>query len=282
MLLRYDGQEYALTSQGILCRDAKKGHIVTETELAQTLESLSGYSMYAFEEERKQGFMTVEGGHRVGMAGKAVMDGPAIQCVHPVSCINIRFAHQVRGCADPVLPYLIEQRTLCHTLLLSPPRCGKTTLLRDLIRQISDGTKHLEGRTVGVVDERSEIAGACRGIPQNDVGMRTDVLDGCSKAEGMMLLLRSMSPQVIAVDEIGGRKDLDALEQVIHCGCTLLATAHGSGMEDIGRSPLLLQMKEQHLFERYVILGSHPPGHVKEILDGNGARLYPQETDDGI
>jgi stage III sporulation protein AA len=273
-LMRYQEQEYALTDKGELSKHAELGHIVTEEELRQTLETISGYSLYAFDEELRQGFMTVPGGHRIGVTGKIVMEEGQIRCVHPVSGINIRLAHQVCGCGDAVLPHLIRDGALCHTLILSPPRCGKSTLLRDLIRQVSDGSRWMEGKTVGVVDERSEIAGCYRGVAQNDVGIRTDVLDGCAKAEGMMMLLRSMSPQVIAVDEIGSAADRDALENVFYCGCTLLATAHGSSVEDIKRSPMLQQMVQQQMFERYVILKTPPVGSVKEILDGSGRRVW--------
>ncbi len=273
LLLRYGGKEVALTSDGELCRDAKQGLIVTAEELRETMECISGYSLYAFDEEMRQGFMTVPGGHRIGVAGKTVMEGGKVQGIHHISCVNIRLSHEIRGCADPVMPYVIEDGEICHTLVISPPRCGKSTLLRDMIRQISDGGPLLEGRTVGVVDERSEIAGSYLGVPQNDVGRRTDVLDCCSKTEGMMMLLRSMSPQVIAVDEIGNNADREALESVFHCGCRLLATAHGSSVDDIKKSPLLREMVYQHMFERYIILGAHPTGSVREIFDCRGTVL---------
>lgn len=274
VLLRYDGREWALTADGTLCEDAERGYRVTTEELRGTMECISGYSLYAFDEEMRQGFMTVPGGHRIGVAGKIVMEGGSVRCIRHISCINIRLSHQIRGCADGVMPYVIHEGEVCHTLIISPPRCGKSTLLRDIIRQISDGSPLLEGRTVGVVDERSEIAGSYLGIPQNDVGKRTDVLDCCSKAEGMMMLLRSMSPQVIAVDEIGNSADREALETVFHCGCRLLATAHGSSVDDIKKSPLLQQMVRQHMFERYIILDAHPVGRVKEIFDCRGTLLY--------
>ena len=154
-----------------------------------------------------------------------------------ISCINIRLAHQIPGCAAKVMPYIRRKDWVAHTLIISPPRCGKTTLLRDIIRQLSNGSQGFSGLTVGVVDERSELAGCYQGIPQNDLGMRTDVLDGCPKAEGMRMLIRSMSPAVVAVDELGKEEDYKAVETVIHCGCKLIATAHGNSMEDVLSQP---------------------------------------------
>ena len=158
-----------------------------------------------------------------------------------------------------------------HTLLISPPRGGKTTLLRDLIRQISDGNKWVKGCTVGVVDERSEIAGCYHGIPQNNMGMRTDVLDGCPKAEGMLMLVRSMSPQVIAVDEIGTAEDVQSIKYAMHCGCRMIATVHGETLEEIQRKPIFEQLIKEHYFERYVVLrnGRHI-GEISGIYDAEG------------
>ena len=158
--------------------------------------------------------------------------------------------------------------------------CGKTTLLRDLVRQISDGWETFPGNTVGVVDERSEIGGSYQGIPQNDVGIRTDVLDCCSKAEGMVMLLRSMAPQVIAVDEIGNYEDIRAIEMTLNSGCKLLATVHGSSIDEIRKKPLLERLIKEHVFERYIILQKETAGKigkVREIYDERGTCLYQRQ-----
>ena len=194
--------------------------------------------------------------------------------------MNLRISHQVKGCADGVLPWLYGPEGPFHTLIISPPRCGKTTLLRDLIRQISDGCLGLRGCTVGVVDERSEIGGSYQGIPQNDVGIRTDVLDCCSKAEGMVMLLRSMAPQVIAVDEIGNYEDIRAIEMTLNSGCKLLATVHGSSIDEIRKKPLLERLMKEHVFERYIILQKETAGQigkVQEIYDERGTCLYQRQ-----
>lgn len=282
LLLLYKGKEYAVTKEGELTGEPCRGYRVSREDLRGTLECVSGYSLYAFDEEMKQGFITVSGGHRVGLAGKIIMEDGKIRCIRHISFLNIRLSHQIKGCADPVLPWVIDKGEVCHTLLISPPRCGKTTLLRDLIRQISDGSSYAAGKTVGVVDERSELGGSYLGIPQNDLGMRTDILDCCTKAEGMMMLLRSMAPQVIAVDEIGNERDSQAIESVIHCGCRLLATAHGNSLEDIRRRPLLARLLDQRIFERYIVLGNGSrPGEVRSVCDRYGKEMQGGGQRDG-
>ena len=244
---------------------------MTRQDLKETLEYISGYSLYACEDELRQGYISVQGGHRVGVTGKVILDRGNIRSIKYISCINVRLAHQILGCADAVMPFIRKKEKICHTLLISPPGCGKTTLLRDIVRQISNGNEKFPGMTVGLVDERGELAGCYQGVPQNDVGMRTDVLDGCPKAEGMQLLIRSMSPTVVAVDELGKEEDFRAVESVIHCGCTLLATAHGNSLEDIMEQPFFQKLKNMQIFERYIILGrQNRNGRIVQILDGKG------------
>ena len=268
------GREVFLTGDGARTREAGAAWRVTAQELRETMEFVGEYSLYAYEDELRQGYLTIRGGHRVGVAGKTVLDGDKVKSVRYISCVNVRLSHEVPGCADPVLPYLWGDEGLLHTLIISPPRCGKTTLLRDMVRQISDGSRVRRGYTVGVVDERSEICGCFMGIPENDVGVRTDVMDACPKAEGMMMLVRSMAPEVIAVDEIGRYEDIDAIETVLYSGCRLIATVHGSSLSDIQAKPLFQRLAQEQVFERYVILGdSFRSGHIGEILDGRGRKL---------
>lgn len=283
LILIYQGKEYFLTKDGKFSKEEAEGLLVCSGDLKETLEYVSRYSMYAFEEEIRQGFITIQGGHRVGIAGKTVLDGNKIKSVKYISYINIRLAHQVKGCANAILPYVIKEKQICHTLIISPPRCGKTTLLRDLIRQVSNGSHYLKGMSVGVVDERSEIGGSYQGVPQNDLGIRTDVLDCCPKAEGMMMLIRSMSPEVIAVDELGDYEDIHAIESVIHCGCKLFATVHGSSIEDIKRKPLLQRLVQEKVFERYIVLQNQDlAGRIKAIFDERGTSLYDDKRKPGV
>ena len=283
LIVIYQGKEYFLTLEGELTREEAKAYHVQTEDLKEMLEYISGYSLYAFEEEIRQGFLTIVGGHRVGIAGKTILDGNKIKSLKYISYINLRLSHQIKGCASPILPYIIKNRQICHTLIISPPRCGKTTLLRDLIRQVSNGNRYMPGVSVGVVDERSEIAGSCQGIPQNDLGIRTDVLDCCPKAEGMMMLIRSMSPEVVAVDELGDYEDIHAIESVIHCGCKLFATVHGSSIEDIKRKPLLQRLMQEKVFERYIVLYKKDcAGQIKAIYDERGTGLYDASRRQGI
>ena len=268
------GREVFLTGDGARTREAGAAWRVTAQELRETMEFVGEYSLYAYEDELRQGYLTIRGGHRVGVAGRTVLDGDKVKSVRYISCVNVRLSHEVPGCADPVLPYLWGDEGLLHTLIISPPRCGKTTLLRDMVRQISDGSRVRRGYTVGVVDERSEICGCFMGIPENDVGIRTDVMDACPKAEGMMMLVRSMAPEVIAVDEIGRYEDIPAIETVLCSGCRLIATVHGSGLADLKSRPLFQRLLAEQVFERYVILGQDfQKGRVRGILDGRGKRL---------
>ena len=289
LLLIYGDQEFYLTSEGTLTTRRELAFQVTGQAIRETLEYIGSHSLYAFEEEIRQGFLTIQGGHRIGLAGKTILDERGIRTMKFISFLNVRLAHELRGCADGVIPYLYDQAGLCHTLLISPPRCGKTTLLRDLVRQISDGSEKAgagtsrsvsrPGMTVGVVDERSEIGACYQGVPQNDLGIRTDILDCCPKALGMMMLIRSMSPQVVAVDEIGSREDLDAVEQVMNCGSRVLATVHGSSLEDIRRKPVLKTMLAERWFGRYVVLeNKRSVGQVEGIYDSGGRRLFPGEA----
>lgn len=263
-------EEFFITETGGLSNTASYGVLPREEDLVDTVEMMSDYSLYALEEELRNGYITLLGGHRVGLVGRTVVEAGKLKTMRYISGLNIRISHQVLGCADEVIPYVTSGQAVLHTLVVSPPRCGKTTLLRDMIRQLSNGIPgRLGGITVGVVDERSEIAGCYHGIPQNNVGMRTDVLDCCPKAEGMMMLIRSMSPKIIAVDEIGKPEDIYAIEDAMHAGIKLICTVHGSSIEDIKRKPVLSVLLQKQIFERIIILSqSNGPGTIEAIFDG--------------
>ena len=250
-------------------------HFASEADLREMLEYISNYSLYAYDEEMRQGFITIEGGHRIGLCGQVIVENGKIKNLRYISSVNVRIAHEVKGCADEILPYLIEDRKALHTLIISPPRCGKTTMLRDIIRQISDGNEYIKGQTVGVVDERSEIGGCYRGVSQNQLGIRTDILDGCPKAEGMLMLIRSMGPEVIAVDEIGTREDVHAVDYAMHCGCKMIATVHGKSLEEIKDKPVLGELVKERRFESYILLSNkRGVGSVEAIYDENCGSIF--------
>ncbi len=224
----------------------------TGEDVAEILDYISSYSLYAYQEEVRQGYLTVEGGHRIGLIGQAVTEKGKITGMHHISFLNFRIAREKIGCARGLLPYLRLRDSIYNTLFLSAPGAGKTTYLRDCIRLLSEGEEGRAGLKVCVVDERSEI-GACRmGMPQTQVGPRTDVLDGCGKAEGMLLLLRSMSPQVIAVDELGTEEDFLAVEQAVCSGSRVLGTIHAGEVQELQEKPHLRHWMERQLFQRFV------------------------------
>ncbi|BBW95639.1 stage III sporulation protein AA [Geobacillus icigianus] len=248
---------------------------VTKEDGVHLLNKLSHYSMYAVEEELKRGFITIEGGHRVGLAGKVITEGGKVKAIRDVSSFNIRIAKEQVGIAEPLLPYVYDGRRFRHTMIIGSPQTGKTTLLRDAARLISSGTNQMAAQKVAIVDERSEIAGCVKGVPQFSFGPRLDVLDACPKAEGMMMMIRSMSPDVIIVDEIGREEDSEAVLEAANAGVSVWTTVHGRSLKDVWQRPTLRVVMEQKVFERFVELTSVPrPGSIRRILDADGSILY--------
>lgn len=249
------GKEFFLQKDGEVGEDVKNACTISGQEVLDILNHICNYSIYAFEDEIRQGFITVPGGHRIGLAGQAVLEnGIKMRYLKHVHYMNIRIAHQIRGAAEGVLPFLYKEGRVCNTLILSPPGCGKTTMLRDLIRCISNGSSWGKGCAVSVIDERSEIAGSFQGIPQNDVGMRTDVMDACPKILGMMMVIRSMAPKVLAVDELENDEELELLRQAMASGCRILATLHAENTADMMRKEFMTNAVEKHFFQRYIVL----------------------------
>lgn len=248
--------EFFLKADGTYTQKVDEAQKADKEMLDRIVQHNCRYSMYAYEEELRQGYITVAGGHRIGMAGQAVTDGrDNVKTLKYICAMNIRISHQVKGVSEPILPWLYREGRPKSILIVSPPGCGKTTMLRDIVRQMSDGNRYGVGVTVGVVDERSEIGGAYLGQPQNDVGMRTDVLDACPKVAGMMMLLRAMSPGVIAIDELGSEAELQAVQLAASCGSRVVATIHGNGPEDILRRERMKECMEEGLFETVILLG---------------------------
>lgn len=227
--------------------------IISPDDLRTVLEIATQASAHVALERVRHGFVTVRGGHRMGLCGTAVVKDGAIHNLRELSSLNIRIARQVTGVGDKLLLQLRDGGALPSVLVLAPPGAGKTTLLRDMIRGLSTGVGGLPLR-VGVADERGELGAVYDGVPQLDLGPHTDVMDGCSKADGLMLLLRGMNPQVLAVDEITAPSDIDALETAAGCGAALLATAHGQGLKDLTCRPLYSRLLERCIFQKVLLI----------------------------
>jgi stage III sporulation protein AA len=248
-----------------------------EGELFEELVGrLTRWSVYALEEELRMGFLTLPGGHRVGLAGRGVVEEGHLRTLRDLSAVSIRCTREVPGAARFLLPHLLDGPHPLPTLLVSPPRSGKTTLLRDLVRQLSWGRPDLDlvGRRVVVVDERSEIAGMAGGSPQRDVGPRTDVLDGVPKAVGMTMAIRALGPEVLVTDEVGREADTEALVEATRSGVVVLASAHGSAWRDLEARPSTALLFRERVFRRIVLLSRRfGPGTVEAVLDGDGRTL---------
>lgn len=248
----------------------KEAYRSTAKDIAEMLGYISSYSLYAYQEELCQGYITVQGGHRIGVAGQAAMEEGRIAGMHHISFLNIRIAHEKRGCATALFPYIKKEDDICNTLIFSKPGAGKTTCLRDCIRLISQGTAEMAGKRVCVVDERSEIAACHLGVPQNDLGPRTDVLDGCPKALGMRMLIRSMSPQVLAVDELGGMEDCRMVEEAVYAGSRVLGTVHAGNILELKEKPYFNHWLEKKLFTRYIFIDRGTDGGRKFTVYDEG------------
>lgn len=250
--------------QGRLLSTPQDAFVVGKSHLSACLEQFTASSLYAREHELSCGFLTLEGGHRVGFCGPCIIKEGAIAGIRDITSLNVRIARQILGASAPLLPYLIKKGRVKNTLIISPPGCGKTTLLRDIARQLSNGFDQFSGTDVGIADERGELGATCQGVVRNDLGIRTDVLDGCPKAEGMTMLLRTMSPKVLMTDEIGSKYDESAILQAILSGVSVICSAHGAHRQDIiNRMPGIAK-----LFELFVTLEYRDGVHqIKSVED---------------
>lgn len=225
---------------------------ITAGDLARTVDMAAQGSIHSALEPLKHGYITLPGGHRMGLCGTGVIKDGSLGFVRDVSSVCIRVARQKKGIADNILPKLFNNRQLCNTLIISPPGAGKTTLLRDIARVLSDGTVNTRPMRVAIADERGEIAACHGGIPQLDVGSHTDVWTGLVKHEAAMLLLRGLSPEVLVMDEITEYEDAKAVKALIGCGVSVISTAHAAGLNDLHKRQIYINLADS--FDRYVLI----------------------------
>ncbi|NLK87005.1 MAG: stage III sporulation protein AA [Clostridiaceae bacterium] len=265
-------REWFIGRDGLPSSKPSGSFTVTQEDIKNSIEMMSENSVYAYQEEIKNGYITIRGGHRVGLTGRVVLDASGVKNIKDISGLNIRLSNQIFGCSSKVMGYIVKNASdIFNTLIISPPQCGKTTILRDIARNLSNGMPDtgFKGVKVAIVDERSELAACVKGIPQNDVGIRTDVLDGCPKNIGMKMMIRSMSPKVIITDEIGNEGDRQAVHSVLNAGVRIITTAHGYNISELKSRREVLMLVQDKVFERYIVLNdTNGPGSLAEVIDG--------------
>lgn len=237
------------------------GTNINMEDMLRIIENFCNNSIYSVQNEINNGYITLKGGHRVGISGTSIFENNEVKNIKFISSLNIRIAREVKGSSENILKKILRNDKFENTLIVSPPGCGKTTILRDMIRNLSNGFDSFRGNNISLVDERSEIAAMYKGIPQNDVGIRTDVMCNCIKSIGIKMMIRSMGPQIIATDEIGGEKDFISINDAVYSGVKLLLTAHGNDIEDVKKFFI-----ENYMFKNIIVLTKkNKPGEVKKI-----------------
>lgn len=279
LILNANNKDYFYNEkENDLALNMNNPYIVTREDIEQTFQIICKYSIHTFMDDITKGFITLRGGHRVGIVGKAIVESGQVKNIKHISSLNIRISREIIGCSDKILDHIISSNNqVNNTLIISPPQCGKTTLVRDIVRNLSNGNKKygFRGMKVALIDERNEIGGSYLGVPQMDVGIRTDIIETCPKDIGIMMLLRSMSPNIIVTDEIGNEREVKALYTALNGGVSLITTVHGDSIEDIQGRKELSRLLDKELFKKVIILSARKgPGTVEKIYDLEEKRWY--------
>ena len=268
IIVDYGGQ-YFLCESGIT-DNIGQAYICEKSMLENLLVRACENSLYAYNEELKQGYITISGGMRIGLCGQCVKDGEAIKTIKNISSVNIRIPHDVKNCSLKLLEFIAQPRVF-NTLIISPPGAGKTTILRDFANQLS----RLYAKNILIIDERNEIANCVNGIPQHEIGVFCDVITNCSKQFGLQNGIRSIRPDVVFTDEVANLEDIEAIHYALGCGVRLVATAHCGSIEELSRKKNFETIIKEGMFERYVVLSAEDgPGTIDGVYDAKFKCLY--------
>ena len=244
-------------------------YFVTREDILEIMQVICNNSIYSYQNEIANGYITINGGHRVGITGDVVLENNKVINIKYISSLNFRIARQILDCSNNILKYVInlEENTIFHTLIVSPPGAGKTTILKDLVRKISDGIPEIgfKGIDVSLIDERGEISAMYNGVPQNKIGIRTDVLENVSKPIGIKMAVRSMAPKVIVADEIGNYNDIEAINYAVCSGVKGIFTAHSLSYETMMLNKELNKLINMKIIERIIFLDSKTKGKIKNV-----------------
>ena len=254
-------KSFFLGSEGNLSPEDSKSFVVSQNDILETFKILCNFSIYSFQNQIKNNFITLKGGHRVGICGTAIIDGEKIINISDISSMNFRISKEIIGCSDKIFEKL--GLNLGGTLIVGPPASGKTTILRDIARKLSNTYENGKLIKVSIVDERREIAAVYQGVPQKDVGF-SDILNGFPKAEGIMRALRTLSPRIIICDEIGNNEDADAIRKSLNCGVGIIASIHAESAEEISKSEKVKNILDSGAIKNVVLLDK---GKIKEIFE---------------
>ena len=234
-------------------------YIINTEDILRIMQYITENSIYSYQKQICEGYITLRGGHRVGISGNVVYENEKVININYVYSLNFRISKEIIGVSDKIVKYIYEDGNIKNTLIIAPPGAGKTTILRDLIRNLS------EYKRIGVVDERGEIAAMYKNIPQNNLGLQVDILNNIPKSTGIKMLIRSMAPEVICADEIGTKEDIEAIKYAVTSGVKGIFTAHGDSLDELKINPILKELIQNNLIERIIILDKNDRKNIKYI-----------------